>query len=206
MRTRASPNFRPLFIGAAGLLALALAACIAMGVLGTISFFRAGPAPLPGFRRDFAPNCNDVFFCVNATDPNPSYVQFKVPPLAPTFNEYQFLQGGVFDISGPEAVVLAEDGVYLFTGFFSFLTAAPEEIAVLITAGNETLLTAPVVDGTLTVTAPFDLLSNATVAVGRFATTARMSGGTVLRVGVVVSGDAFIAPGGHWAGVQISKI
>lgn len=187
-----------------GLTLLAVSGAI-LGIFGAIAYNQGNAKVVidSGFRRDFEPNCNDFFFCVNATDPNPSYIQFRTPPLLDTVNNYQFLRGASFDISEPDSVAILADGIYLFTGFFSFLSAEPEEIAVLITAGNETLLTAPVVDGTLSVSMPFEILGNTTVAVGRFATTARLSAGTVLRVGVVVSGDAFIAPGGHWAGVRL---
>lgn len=191
----------------ATLVTLAVAGCILLGVLGTISFFRPDPPAAParsGFRRDMAPNCNEVFFCLNATDPNPSYIEFQTPPLTPFVNDYQFAQGGAFDLSDPEKVTILESGIFVFTGFFSVLTAAPEEIAVLITANNETLLTAPVVDGTLAVTTTFDILGNATIGVCRFASMARMSAGTVLRVGFVTSGDAFITPGAHWAGLKVA--
>lgn len=206
-RTRPEGVPMSTFLGTTLLIMIAVAGSIVLGILGTIAYASGpdAPAQRSGFRRDFAANCNEVFFCMNQTDPNPSYIQFKVPPLAPVFNDYQFLSGDAFDISDPEEVVLRENGVYVFTGFFSVLTAAPEEIAILITANNETLLTAPVVDGTLAVTATFDILGNATIGVCRFATMARMAAGTVLRVGYVTSGDAFVTPGGHWAGLQISE-
>lgn len=204
MRSR-SDSARLLLLVVAAVAGLAIAGSLVLGILGTIAFARPGPPQRSGFRRDFAPNCNDFFFCLNETDPNPSYIQFRTPPLAPTINDYQFLHGDAFDISDPEEVVLRESGVYVFTGFFSVLTAAPEEIAILITANNETLLTAPVVDGTLAVTTTFDILGNATIGVCRFATMARMAAGTVLRVGYVTSGDAFVTPGGHWAGLQIAQ-
>ena len=205
-RPRADGVPMPVFLGTTLFIMLAVAGSIVLGILGTIAYASDGdPVQRSGFRRDFAANCNEVFFCMNQTDPNPSYIQFKVPPLAPLINDYQFLSGDAFDISDPEEVVLRENGVYVFTGFFSVLTAAPEEIAILITANNESLLTAPVVDGTLAVTTTFDILGNATIGVCRFATMARMAAGTVLRVGYVTSGDAFVTPGGHWAGLQISE-
>lgn len=204
MRSR-SDSARLLLLVVAALAGLAIAGSLVLGILGTIAFARPGPPERSGFRRDVAPNCNEVFFCMNQTDPNPSYLQFKSPPLTPLINDYQFLHGGAFDISDPEEVVLLESGVFVLTGFFSVLTAAPEEIAILITANNETLLSAPVVDGTLAVTTTFEILGNATIGVCRFAAMAQMAAGTVLRVGYVTSGDAFVTPGAHWAGLQVSK-
>lgn len=204
---RSSFQLTPWHVWAA-LLTLAIAGSVALGVFGTIAFSRPGP-PTPeqrsGFRRDVAPNCNEVFFCMNATDPNPSYIGFQSPPFTPLVNDYQFAQGGAFDLTEPDKVTILESGVFVITGFFSVLTAEPEEIAILITANNETLLAAPVVDGTLAVTTTFDILGNATIGVCRFASMARMAAGTVLRVGFVTSGDAFITPGAHWAGLKVAS-
>lgn len=198
-----------IFLGTTFLMGVFLAASLVLGVLGTIAFANQNndPAqiPLSGFRRDFAPNFDDFFFLLNSSDPNPSYIQFNTPPLAPTINEYQFLQGNAFDISDPETAVLLETGVYTFTGFFSFISTVPQEIALILTANNETLLTTPVVDGTLTIGTPFGILGNSTITVGRFAATAFMEAGTTLRVGTVTSGEVIIAPGGYWAGIQISN-
>ena len=208
-RPRGSGVSMPIFLGTSFIFLGLIAANLALGILGTIAFATKdntpGQIPLAGFRRDFAPNFDDFFFLLNSSDPNPSYIQFKTPPLAPTINEYQFLQGTAFDISDPETAVLLETGVYTFTGFFSFISTAPQEIALILTANNETLLSTPVVDGTLTIASPFGILGNSTIAVGRFAATAFMEAGTTLRVGTVTSGEVIVAPGGYWAGIQISK-
>lgn len=187
------------------LIAFITAAVFVLGILGTIAFSRTDKtAQVSGFRRDPIPNCNEVFFCMYASDPNPSYVQFQVPPLTEGINNYQFLEGDIFDISSTNSTILTKTGVYLFSGFFAMFSQVPAEVAIIMTANNETLLTSPAVDGTVTSTDPLVILGNMSFASARFAFIARMDAGTELRVGFVVTQDVMVTPGAYWAGAQIS--
>jgi hypothetical protein len=191
--------------------ALGTATSLVFGSLGLAAYVRSPPAPppaMPGFRRDPLDTCNNGFFCLNASSPNPSYVQFNVPPLLPSSqNNYQFLQPATnpaFDISDPEVVLIKQAGVYLLTGFFALFSFTPFEAALIVMANTDPVLMAPAVAGDILTVPSFGLVGNLSLGVAKMATIAHFDAGTQLRVAYEVSADALITPGANFACVQLS--
>lgn len=183
---------------------------------GASSYFNPSSRSIPrqpAFFRSSPGNCNDGFICVNASDPNPSYLQWNTPPFTNSIftQEYSDVQD-VFDISDPETVRILKDGVYGFTIFTPFFSPLGDgEAASVMTQNEYPILQSPAIGGDLgkvvLLTLFQDGIGNISAALFSYAGTGiYLTKGTELRVAYKVSLDMLITPGSYWSGFRISDL
>lgn len=192
--------------GVGALFAAIAIAGFALGIYSTTHLPASTPAsaPTPAFLRPMAPSCGEVFFCMNSTDPNPSYVAYATadPGLAPEFP--QWAASSAFDVSDPHATTVRVSGVYSFVAFTPIITfGGAAEVAVVLVNGPGVLLSTPVLSGDLGVLQQLNLTMVPTLAAQATAI-AHLRAGDSVRVGYVVAADsAFVTPGAYIGGFLV---
>lgn len=183
-------------------------------VLGFVAFIAppdgaAVPsAGRPTFTRPMRPNCGEVFYCMNASDPNPSYVRYwtpadGLPPLSfiPAFT----YSSDVFDVSDATATRVRVSGVYQFVVFTPMISLTGSfDVAIILTRDPGLLLSTPALSGDLGSSG----LANITAVPTRAATTTAMvylEAGESVRVGYVTDADGVgVTPGAYFAGTLLN--
>lgn len=194
-----------------------LAALTVAGMLlavGSVLGFAAFVAPpsvdaeRATFTRPMRPNCNEVFYCMNASDPNPSYVHYWTPadgalplPFLPAFTHSH----DVFDVSDPTATRVRVSGVYQFVVFTPMISFTGSfDVAIILTRDPGLLLSTPALSGDLGSSG----LANITVIPTRAASTTAMvylAAGESVRVGYVTNVDGvLVTPGAYFSGTLLN--
>lgn len=145
---------------------------------------------------------------MNATDPNPSYVQYwtpadGLPPLSfiPAFT----YSSDVFDVSDATATRVRVSGVYQFVVFTPMISLTGSfDVAIILTRDPGLLLSTPALSGDLGSSG----LANITAVPTRAATTTAMvylEAGESVRVGYVTDADGVgVTPGAYFAGTLLN--
>lgn len=199
------------------LIAFAVVAGVAgvlMGTIGTgIAAYAYSVIPAipnlnpPLFRRNLPATCMEVFYCVNASDPNPTYFNWATPPLVDTpFGSYYADTQGAFDIGAENSTVVLEPGVYVFSVFMAvFSMDGQAEFAAVLMANEMPLFMAPAVAGDVTNTETYGLFGNISASLISFTGETRFMNKTTVHVGHLASKDVLVTPGAFWSGRQVSK-
>ena len=192
--------------------ALALAAAglaLVLGGFGMYAYAVRNRAPdIPAtatFVRPMQPNCGEVFYCVNATDVNPSYVAFLTagPSAAPWLPVFS-VSAGVFDVSDPYATVVRVAGTYQFAVFMPMISFdAPFNASVILTRETGPLLSTPALSGAIAV-APMHSVTGLPTMASVLSAIAVLNAGDAVRVGYIVDGNAMATPGSYLAGFLIA--
>lgn len=183
-------------------------------VLGFVAFIAppdgaAVPsAGRPTFTRPMRPNCGEVFYCMNASDPNPSYVRYWTPadgPVPQTFLPAFTYSADVFDVSDATATRVRVSGVYQFVVFTPMISLTGSfDVAIILTRDSGLLLSTPALSGDLGSSG----LANITAVPTRAATTTAMvylEAGESVRVGYVTDADGVgVTPGAYFAGTLLN--
>lgn len=176
---------------------------------GFYAFLRPRDAPdapkTATFVRPMQPNCGEVFYCVNATDVNPSYVAFLTagPSAAPWLPVFS-VSAGVFDVSDPYATVVRVAGTYQFAVFMPMISFdAPFNASVILTRETGPLLSTPALSGAIAV-APMHSATGLPTMASVLSAIAVLNAGDAVRVGYIVDGNAMATPGSYLAGFLIA--
>ena len=188
----------------------AAGAVLAVGAALGFAAFVSPPQAARGlatFTRPVLPNCGDAFYCMNATDPNPSYVRYWTPadgplpaPFLPAFTH----DAAVFDVSDPAATRVRAAGVYQFVVFAPMISFTGDfNVAIILTRDPGVLLSTPALSGDLGPSG----LANITALPTRAATTTALvylEAGESVRVGYVTTqNEVAITPGAYFAGALL---
>ena len=185
-----------------------LAVASALGFVAFVAPPAAKSGDRPTFTRAMRPNCNEAFYCMNATDTNPSYVHYWTPadgelplPFLPAFTYSR----DVFDVSDPTATRVRVAGVYQFVVFTPMISFTGSfDVAIILTRDPGLLLSTPALSGDLGSSG----LANITVVPTRAATTTAMvylAAGESVRVGYVTDVDGvLVTPGAYFSGTLLN--
>jgi hypothetical protein len=187
----------------------------AFAALGAISFFtHKNPKEYhaPSFYRSIRANCDDVFYCLNASSPNPTYISWNSPPFSEDsiFTQEFSDVGNAFDISNPETIRITRNGVYAFTVFTPvFSPLGPSEAAFVLTQNLLPVLESPAIGGFLGPIGPITLfmdgIGNISAAIYTYSSAGiYLTSGTDLRIAYKVSENVMITPGSYISGFRIS--
>lgn len=193
----------------AGLVLLGTAVLSVFGFVAFVwppsSTIRLVPAAPAAFSRPMAPSCGDVFYCMNSTDSNPSYIAYATsdPSLPPGFPQW-VNAGGVFDLSDPYKTTVLVSGVYSFVAFTPIITLGNTgEIAIMMIHGPGVLLATPVLSGDLSMLQNGNLTQVPTHAAQATAIV-HLNAGDSVHMGYVVTADyVLVTPGAYWSGFLV---
>lgn len=193
-----------------GAIALAVVGVFFMSIFGIVAY-RSTPA-VPAvtartFLRPMASNCNEVFFCINSTDPNPSYLPLLTAGPSPQPWLPQFgADTSVFDVSDPYATVVRVAGTYQFTLFVPVISFTSDFVAaIVVTRDPGILLQTPALTGVVASGSVNNITAVATMTAAATAI-ATLDAGTPVRVGYVVNVDGpMVPPGAYFGGVLLAR-
>lgn len=177
------------------------------GVAGFVRTWHTHEPSLPTFLRPTDSNCEEVFFCMNSSDPNPSYLKFLTAGPSPQSWLPVFgADSSVFDVSDPYATIVRVSGTYQFTVFAPMVSFVSNfTAAVLITRDPGVLLQTPALSGALGSVEANGLTGVPTMAASITAI-ATLEAGTPVRVGYVVdSMGPMVTPGAYFGGVLLAR-